>query len=118
MDPFPEEHELISLFEGEPALADARDPWFYNDLTFTTRRGNELLVCEMEPGCDTLKVAWSRDEVILVSLSLKFVSGMEVERGPASEALVVQCQDRHLLPLRIQLKPTIAVSWGTDSRLP
>lgn len=118
MDPFPQEHDLISLFECEPILGEAGVPWFYNEITFTTRRGNDLLVCEMEPAHDTFGVIWSSDGVPLVSLDVKRVSGMEAEFSPASDALIVHFRDRNLLPLRLQLKPTIAVFWGTDCRLP
>ena len=38
MDPFPEEWELLALFESEPTLPISDVPWFYNRLTFQTKR--------------------------------------------------------------------------------
>ena len=114
MNPFPEEHDLLALFECEPTLADAKVPWCYNHLTFKTRRGSDDLTFEIEPGYETLKVRWSRHDVPLVSLDLNWVSGLEAELKPESEALVAHFRDRHILPLRVQLKPTISVSWSTD----
>jgi hypothetical protein len=34
VNPFPEDHELLSIFESEPEVLDADVPWFYNTLTF------------------------------------------------------------------------------------
>ena len=61
MDPFPEEHDLLALFECKPTLADAKIPWSYNHLTFETRRDGDQFTCEIEPGDETLKLRWSRD---------------------------------------------------------
>ena len=38
----PEEHELIGFFECEPELLDSDvKPWCYNELKFTTVRGED-----------------------------------------------------------------------------
>jgi hypothetical protein len=44
---FPEEWELLSLFESEPKVLDQGVPWQYNTLTFDTQRGDEQCsVCD------------------------------------------------------------------------
>jgi len=114
MEPFPEEHDLIALFECEPILTDKGVPWSYNHLTFTTARGDDRIVCGIEPGYHTLKFEWSKGGERLVSLDLNCVAGIRTENQGGTEALVVAFRDKNLTPLRIQLKPCVSVSWGTN----
>ena len=115
MKPFPEEHELIWLFESEPKLADKNVIWYYNDLTFSIERGNDYVECKISPAYEELKFRWSRDGRELVHLDLKMVSGLEVIK--AKDADLLKATFRHgsgLQPLLIKLKPNVWVSWGTD----
>ena len=113
MKPFPEEHDLIALFECEPVLADKDVPWSYNHLTFKTTRGLDQIVCEIEPGYHTLKFEWKQNAQSLVTLDLNWVAGLTAELTGQAEALIATFRDEHLKPLRIQLKPNVSVSWGT-----
>ena len=118
MSPFPDEYELISLFESEPVLADAKVPWTYNHLRFTRTIGESTVECVIEPGYETLKFRWVQSGTEVVSLDLHWVSGITVECEGGREALVAQFRERHgVLPVRIQLAPTIHVSWGTTQEL-
>lgn len=114
MKPFPDEHELIALFESEPTLTDKGVPWVYNRLTFTLLRGVHRITCVIEPSYEVLELEWSRTGKMLVSLSLNRVSGIETELNAETEVLVAHFCDKHLLDLRIQTKPDIRVAWGTS----
>jgi hypothetical protein len=114
MDPFPAEHELIELFECEPGLGIAGVPWTYNELRFDTTRGADRIICEIAPGYEELQLRWLRDDTEVVYLRLRWVSGLEVKLGPDAEALIATFRNEHLLQLRLQLKPTLHLRWGTS----
>jgi hypothetical protein len=114
MKPFPEEHELIGLFESEPVLADADVPWTYNCLRFTRTVGHSTVECAIDPGYEKLTFRWLQKDTEIVVLDLCWVSGITVECENGREALIAHFRERHgILPVRIQLTPTIHVSWGT-----
>ena len=118
MNIFPDQHELISLFESEPTLADAKVPWTYNRLQFTRTIGDSTVECIIEPGYETLRFRWSQRGAEVMDLDLRWVSGLTVEYKDGREALVAQFRDRSgVSPLRIQLTPSIHVSWGTTQEL-
>lgn len=119
MKPFPDQHELIALFESEPVLTDAKVPWTYNHLQFTRTIGDSTVECAIEPGYETLRFRWLQRGVEVMDLDLHWVSGLSVECEHGREALVAHFRERGgRLPLRIQLAPNIHVSWGTSSELP
>ena len=115
MEPFPEQYDLIALFECDPVLADKDVPWSYNHLTFRTDRGSDQIVCQIEPGYHTLKFEWKQDGQRLVLLDLNWVAGIATELDDHAEALVTMFRDQNLKPLRIQLKPHVSLSWGTSA---
>jgi hypothetical protein len=119
MKPFPDQYELLSLFESDPVLTDAKVPWAYNHLTFTRTIGESRIECEIEPGYETLKFRWVQHGAEVMDLDLHWVSGLTVECDGGREALVAHFRERSgLLPLRIQFAPSIRVSWGTTGNLP
>ena len=118
MKPFPEQFELIQIFESEPVLKDADVPWGYNHLTFTRTMGDDRVDCEIEPGYETLKFRWKRSGVEVVDLDLHWVSGLQVECEQGREAMVATFRERSgLLPLRIQFRPSVRISWGTSAEI-
>ena len=118
MNPFPEEHELIWLFECEPEVTDKGIPWAYNHLTFTTMREDCEVKCEIEPGYETVKLTWTRNNEEQVDLDFHWVKGLEVVKKNATEALVVYFRDDSpLKPVIIQLKPHVNVSVRTKPEL-
>jgi hypothetical protein len=116
MKPFPDQHDLIALFESEPVLTDAGVPWCYNSLLFTRTIGDESVECIIEPGYGDLRFRWLQRGVEVVDLDVHAVSGLRVESENGREALVAEFGERSgSLPLRIQLAPRIHVSWGTSN---
>ena len=118
MNPFPEDYELISLFESEPQLADPKVPWAYNRLEFSLTRSNGTLSCVIEPGYEALVLDWMRDGEMVVHLDLRWVLGLEVRSGGGRESLVATMRDTHLKQLHVQTSPKLAVSWGTTGDCP
>ena len=113
MNPFPAEHELIEFFEVEPTVLDQGVPWAYNSLAFDTTRGEDRVVCEIQPGYGEVRVRWSRKGADLVRLDLRRVAGLAIERAGEREILVGTFDSNGLLPMRLQLRPAMYLSWGT-----
>jgi hypothetical protein len=115
--PFPEEHELLALFEVEPTLLDAGIPWVYNTLTFASLRDGHRVECTIVPGYGELRVAWSNAAQSLVDIRLNQVEGLRVEIGKTREALVAEFSEKTGLGLlTIELKPTIRLTWTNEVR--
>lgn len=60
MTHFPEEWQLLSLFEVEPQVVDRGVPWFYNTLVFDTTRGEDRIRCEIEPAYEIIRLTWQQ----------------------------------------------------------
>ena len=113
MDPFPKQHELISIFESEPELLDLDAPWTYNRLTFKTQRGSDHIAYVIEPASRIVQIDWSRDGNRVVSLDLNSVSSLEVVTETPIETITAHFrEDGSLQPCVLQLKPTVRLSWG------
>ena len=114
MTPFPEKHDLLAFFECEPIIKYDDSPWFYNHLTYTINRGEDRIVCEIEPGDEILKFQWFKNDDRIVCLDLNWVSGLKIETKKESEAMIATFRDKNLVPLRIQLRPNVSISWGIN----
>jgi hypothetical protein len=115
MNPFPEEWELLSLFEVEPALADRDVPWYYNHLTFDTSRGDDRIRCEIEAGYEVIRLKWWNQGQERLSLDLNRVRSLKVITGSGRDYFIASFQDALLLDLEFHLKPTIYFRWGTSA---
>jgi hypothetical protein len=118
MEPFPKDWELIGLFECEPKSLDPVVPWAYNHLTLHTVRNNDEISCMIEPGYEVVTIIWKKNGQEIVNLDLHWVQGLEVEMKEGNEFLSAHFRDKSLLPLILQLKPTIGVKWGTSNSFP
>jgi hypothetical protein len=118
MNPFPEEWELLALFEAEPTVLDRDVPWFYNHLTFDTTRGHDHVQCEIDPSCEILTLNWWHAEKLQLSLELNWVRELCVVTGDGTDMLRASFRDPYLLDLEFQLKPTICLRWATSSECP
>ncbi len=118
MDPLPEEWQLLSFFETEPILGDADLPWPYNSLIYDLERDADSIHCELRPSYERLWLVWNREGTEILHLDLNWVSGITIETGGDRELLTATFRDTFLLPLELQLKPSVTVTWGTSAKLP
>ncbi len=118
MEPFPDEWQLLSLFENEPQLLDPGVPWAYNNLTFETTRGSDRILCVIEPGSERLDFTWWHNQSKQLTLELHWVSALKVVTGGGYDYMIATFRDKHLSELRLQLRPTIECKWGTTNELP
>jgi hypothetical protein len=116
IEPFPQDWQLIGLFECEPSLLDPDVPWVYNRLRFLTERGPDRVECEIEPASEIVEVRWWQSGLLRLHLDLRWVRSLAVEEGPVHEALVAEFRYGRgfVNPLVLQLRPHVSVSWGTN----
>lgn len=115
MNPFPEEHELISLLESEPLIYDQQVPFFYNHLTYSLTRSNGTLHFEIEPGSQWARIIWKQEESIVVDIELESIQGLEIERRNGQEFMhFIFYEDQRLKKLILKTKPMFSLSWGTE----
>ena len=118
MNLFPEEWELLSLFECEPTISERDVPWFYNRLTFETKRGSDEIHCEIEPAYETVNITWWHGGKEKVKLELHWVGGLQVVTGGGIDYLIVKFRDRYSLALEFHLKPEIRLRWANSTEYP
>jgi hypothetical protein len=111
--PFPEAHELIGFFEAEPVVADPGVPWIYNSLTFRTTRGQDQVVCIIEPANLSVDIAWRRAERHIGTFRLRQVASLSLERRGATEIMKAEFRSRAIEPFSLHLKPHVEVTWGS-----
>lgn len=114
MNPFPQEWELLSLFEVEPIVCDRDLPWFHNCLTFETTRGDDRIHCEIEPSYEIIKLIWKQGQHEKLSLDLHGIQSLRVVSGSGRDYFVASFRDQGLLDLEFHLKPHICLHWGTE----
>ena len=115
MNTFPAEHELVSLFEGQPELLDEGVPWAYNTLRFRAARGEDTLSCEIRPASEEFRIKWERSGAELVAVELYRVAGLVIEAEHGRETLVATFRDSRIGKLRLQVRPQVHLAWATDA---
>lgn len=110
----PPEHELMTLFEAEPKLADPEYPWQYNTVTFDIARGDDQLNVVIDAGLERVRVTWSRSQYELLDVVLEGVASIaaEVERGTETFVATFPAPSR-IDAFRLRLKPDVHVYWRT-----
>ncbi|HMF42760.1 MAG TPA: hypothetical protein VKQ32_18945 [Polyangia bacterium] len=116
MEHFPEQHELISFFECEPAVLDAGVPWAHNHLEFRTRRGADEFLATIEPGYETFRFQWRRNQRELIRFALERVCRLDLQMSAAREVLIVGFRPSvGVSEMRIQLKPEPHIEWAVSA---
>jgi len=104
---------LLELFECEPEVSDPGVPWVYNQLTFRTRHGSDEVDIVLWMADGHLQLAWRRDGREIISLEVEEMTSLRAELDSRADALVATFRPG-VRDLRIQLRPEIRVSWGTQ----
>ncbi len=110
---FPEEFELMSLFESEPELLDGSDkPWIYNEVKFTAIRGDDKIVVQIYASFGQLSISWEKNGNQQLRIKLIELDKITVEKQYRDEFLtaVGTYADKSVL-LKLRLKPSISVEF-------
>jgi hypothetical protein len=110
MNPFPDDYELITIFESEPKLLDKEIPWFYNTLFFELQRNDDVLSCVLCPAYKTISIGLTVMGRIIYDLGFENVKGINIERNKRIEGIIVEMNDDSpFSTLFIQTKPSITI---------
>lgn len=116
MEPAPSLEDLVWLFETD-ASADTDEDWQvywpYASVSFTTARGDYLVAFSLNPGYEDAALTLSRNGEELVAITVSGVESVAVEKLHGAEELVLRFREWKLTPLRLRLKPSVSVTWGT-----
>lgn len=108
MNPFPKDHELVSLFESEPRVLDNEVPWYYNSLFFSLVRNNDRIECIIEPAYSTISFRLMIENRLIYNLHFENIEGMEIEKSKEKEFLKIIFNDEDTVKiLLLETKPNI-----------
>ncbi|MEC0268121.1 hypothetical protein [Paenibacillus anseongense] len=109
MNPFPEDYELIALFESEPIVLDNEIPWYYNYLLFKLIRDGIILGLSMEPACNRINIRMSNErQGTLIEIGYESIRGIEIYKDSFTEGLLILLDDDDPnVTLRLETKPNI-----------
>lgn len=110
---FPQEHELLWLFETEPVLREPDEEWYCTTLTFAVTQDLRQLCCTLTPyrGEMTLALEQGTQPILKLELS-NIVSTKVVEKDKTNFLEIVFAGHMKVKPLILQMKPRISVQWG------
>ncbi len=112
MNPFPADHELLSIFSSEPEVLDTDCPWFYNTLTFRGTRGDLEYLVRISPAYGELEIRIAQPNNLITHLSVGDVSGLQLHES-RDEAVIMasfsEYRDRGIM--KIRLRPVISIEW-------
>ncbi|NQX65654.1 hypothetical protein HQN90_05885 [Paenibacillus alba] len=115
MEIFPEEHELINIFECEPqvTLEELDVPDYYKQWRFILKRETDVLEFDIEPSISYVYMRWHQENKVILELALEEVYGIEIKKQGNSEFILLLFQDERFKTLTLRTKPYISVVWGT-----
>lgn len=108
MDPFPQDWELLWVFECEPIKVDV------TDIVFDSLRDKDRVLCHILPLEDEVLLSWWSEGVLRVDLKLRYVRSLEADTKDGVSALIFAFRQPGLMPLKIQFRPAISFEWGTN----
>lgn len=114
----PELYELEYLFECEAILNEEGIPWQYASVAFKLIRGKLKVEFELEKASSCGQLSLYFEEENLSKLSLENIHAIRIKRDNMLEYLIVEFEKgNYVLPLELQTKPSISISWGTSLEL-
>ncbi|OAB38575.1 hypothetical protein PMSD_06045 [Paenibacillus macquariensis subsp. defensor] len=108
---FPEDYELITLFESNPVTLDDEIPWYYNVLFFKLSRDDLNLEVSIEPACNRMNIRLSNGkERTLFDIGFDEIIGIEMFKDSYSEGLLIILDETDSnITIRLETKPYIKV---------
>jgi hypothetical protein len=112
VNPFPEDFELLSIFESEPEVLDEDVPWFYNTLTFRGERDGLRYMIKICPAYGDLDVWIGDPNQPITHLSITDVSALTLQDGVGDAVLMASfSSDSGRGILKIRLRPALSIEW-------
>ena len=106
---FPEEIDLLSLFECEPMLLDKDSPFYYNEATYRFSNGEEDFIVTLSPSYGEVKIQVTQriSNRLLSYVDLKCVRKFEIrtDRKEDSSVLLTVVNEDTQQMIEIAFKP-------------
>ncbi|MCP5537265.1 MAG: hypothetical protein H7A51_13705 [Akkermansiaceae bacterium] len=115
MEPFPEDHDLVSFFEHAPDVEAASTPWFYNCITFRGSKGDIHYMVRLQPADGECEISIYTDDQRLFDTHIFEIQGVTIQQNPNEAVMMFTFPTdsaRGLLKLR--LRPHLSVEWPFD----
>ena len=112
MQEFPEEYELLALFECEPTFLDTPSDtmvFFYNEATYEFSNGFEDFIVTLQPACGDVKIQVTNHDTknLMTYLELKNIARFEIinDKKDVSSIMLTIEDDERLQTFEIDFKP-------------
>lgn len=106
----PEAYELVGFFESEPKLADPGVPWCYNHLSFSLKRDQDHVACELEPATGEIDITWHQAGRLRSSIKLNNLTGLAIHVAKDDEHMIAAGSGASAnMLLKLRLKPYVSV---------
>jgi hypothetical protein len=117
VNPFPEDFELLSIFECAPEVLDTDIPWFYNTLTFRGKRDELNYLIKISPAYGCLEVRIGDPSQPITHLSITEVSALRLHEGHGEAVLMASFSpDSGRGILKIRLRPHLSIEWPFERK--
>lgn len=115
MNPFPADHELISIFCSEPEILDKNVPWFYNEITFRGSQNDLAYTVIIDPAYGDLEIRIGHPNHPITHLSLTEVTGLRLHEN-SHEAVITASfpEDSGRGMLKLRLRPFLGIEWAFE----
>jgi hypothetical protein len=112
---YPEEWELIAFFGQDSDPTDKEEAEFFGSSGFTMRLDDgDVLEFTLQRNFGALYITLSRDKAKEVNLIANDLRSVKIERLHEVETLLAVFGPKHdLLQVRLTLRPTFQVDWGS-----
>lgn len=106
----PDLDQLSALFACQPTLSDPAGPWFYNTVTFETKRDGLLATVEISPSYATIKITISRDDQEIARAELSDFTALQIIEEGGREMLVARYGELDHGAVWLSLRPAIQLT--------
>ncbi|MFC5649722.1 hypothetical protein ACFPYJ_11435 [Paenibacillus solisilvae] len=114
----PELYELEYLFECDAKFVDEGVPWQYTTVSFHITRNNLRVEFDFEEAsrCGQIKLYLGEDEIS--NFFLENIQNLFIKQLKDFESLILVFDNENfVVPLELQTKPVIKITWGTSLEL-
>ncbi len=100
---YPDEIDLMALFEFEPHLLDSKDiPFFYNQSTYQyTNKSNQIFTVKLQPSSNELEILVKKGPIQLFYLKFNTVSGLSILKDTKGEKRIMITSDNFISKMNL-----------------
>ncbi|WP_299819940.1 hypothetical protein [uncultured Pontibacter sp.] len=112
---YPEEYELMAIFESEPDMLDSTTdvPFYYNKSTYKySNPEKEVITFSMTPSYDEVSIKVSKENFEIANMNLQHISSLSVLSDNKEEKRIMLTGRNYVL--KVQLKPRFNIQFAEE----